>query len=343
MDNNNDKQFEWTDETVNEFFDWLPKEPSKTSSAYSLMETFKKSKEKVIEQPIAIPILKREDCPKEFLGMFDMLSYANKKHTPPYNSIEGMKDNKIELLKEDIECVHKYLDDKNVPRVFHNETYSIVGRIKQLENKLAVNTSIENLKPKQEKECDYEIQCFVGGSYNYWIQKDGLYKSGAFEKGCDKYYFINNGFKIHSVLRKSDKTVLSIGSETNHGVITYFIIYNNGSIHVHIRGNNGIDCYLGGLDDVTIKTEPSLDTKPLIDNIVRDIKIDASKLTPEQCTILQIGLHELELEVGSFLRINEGKYTEEDMRLCFEVGWNLLGMDTKEKVFNDYLKTLNNK
>ena len=45
-----------------------------------------------------------------------------------------IKDNKIMLLNEDLECVHLYLDDKGVPRQDdEGETYSIVGRIKQLE------------------------------------------------------------------------------------------------------------------------------------------------------------------------------------------------------------------
>lgn len=43
-------------------------------------------------------------------------------------------NNKIKLLQEDIECIHMYLDDKQVPRKDDNGTqYSIVGRIKRLE------------------------------------------------------------------------------------------------------------------------------------------------------------------------------------------------------------------
>ena len=48
-----------------------------------------------------------------------------------------IKDNKIMLLKEDLECVHLYLDDKGLPRQDdEGEEYSIVGRIKQLERHL---------------------------------------------------------------------------------------------------------------------------------------------------------------------------------------------------------------
>ena len=42
------------------------------------------------------------------------------------------KDNKIELLQEDIECVHKYLDDEDVERTLNGKTLSLVGRIKRL-------------------------------------------------------------------------------------------------------------------------------------------------------------------------------------------------------------------
>ncbi len=44
-----------------------------------------------------------------------------------------IKDNKISLLEEDLECVHKYLDDLEAPRVDKDGmVYSIVGRIKAL-------------------------------------------------------------------------------------------------------------------------------------------------------------------------------------------------------------------
>lgn len=42
------------------------------------------------------------------------------------------KDNKIELLQEDIECVHKYLDDEDVERTLNGKPLSLVGRIKRL-------------------------------------------------------------------------------------------------------------------------------------------------------------------------------------------------------------------
>lgn len=46
---------------------------------------------------------------------------------------EDIRDNKINLLEEDLECVHLYLDDINIPRKDDKgQVYSIVGRIKEL-------------------------------------------------------------------------------------------------------------------------------------------------------------------------------------------------------------------
>jgi len=44
----------------------------------------------------------------------------------------GMLENRIELLQEDLECVHLWLDDVDAPRNGPVGTYSIVGRMKQL-------------------------------------------------------------------------------------------------------------------------------------------------------------------------------------------------------------------
>jgi len=49
---------------------------------------------------------------------------------------EETKNNIINLLEEDLWCVHKYLDDLELPRTDDkDELYSIVGRIKRLEAK----------------------------------------------------------------------------------------------------------------------------------------------------------------------------------------------------------------
>lgn len=46
-----------------------------------------------------------------------------------------MLENKVELLEEDIECVHLYLDDQGIPRKDDDGIYSVVGRIRILEQK----------------------------------------------------------------------------------------------------------------------------------------------------------------------------------------------------------------
>lgn len=48
-----------------------------------------------------------------------------------------IKDNKIMLLQEDLECVNMYLDDLKLPRTDDKgNKYSIVGRIKRLEERM---------------------------------------------------------------------------------------------------------------------------------------------------------------------------------------------------------------
>ena len=40
--------------------------------------------------------------------------------------------NSCELLREDIECVHMWLDDQGAPRQDAQHTFSIIGRIQKL-------------------------------------------------------------------------------------------------------------------------------------------------------------------------------------------------------------------
>jgi len=53
---------------------------------------------------------------------------------PPFapDSDVGMLRNKIELLEEDLECPHMWLDDMGVPRGDDGGEFSIVGRVKRL-------------------------------------------------------------------------------------------------------------------------------------------------------------------------------------------------------------------
>jgi len=47
--------------------------------------------------------------------------------------------------EEEVECVHMYLDNLNIPREDDKDTFSLVGRIKQLEKKyLKEMSEVEN-------------------------------------------------------------------------------------------------------------------------------------------------------------------------------------------------------
>lgn len=55
-------------------------------------------------------------------------------------------------MKEDIECAHMYLDDLNIPREDDKDTFSLVGRIKQLEKRyLKEMLEVENYYLNENK------------------------------------------------------------------------------------------------------------------------------------------------------------------------------------------------
>ena len=75
------------------------------------------------------------------------------------------------MLKEDIECIHLYLDDLNIPRHDNENTeYSIVGRIKKIEAKL--NESIKVI----EKDKTYTKQDII--EFAKWIATPELHGYG---------------------------------------------------------------------------------------------------------------------------------------------------------------------
>lgn len=50
--------------------------------------------------------------------------------------------NRIELLEEDIECIHHFLDENGVERMENNEYLSIIGRIKKLMNNVGIEQNL---------------------------------------------------------------------------------------------------------------------------------------------------------------------------------------------------------
>ena len=102
---------------------------------------------------------------------------AVKNYVEPKTTIKqsdmDIKDNQIMLLKEDLEVVHMYLDDLLVTRLDeNNETYSIVGRIKQFKKNMVVQVSnLESMYLQEqeqmysEKEVEKILETQRGNSY----------------------------------------------------------------------------------------------------------------------------------------------------------------------------------
>jgi len=102
---------------------------------------------------------------------------AVKHYVEPKSAIKksdiDIRDNQIELLKEDLEVVHMYLDDLLLPRKDDNgETYSIVGRIKQFEKNMVEQVSNlestyleERGQMYSEKEVEKILETQRGNSY----------------------------------------------------------------------------------------------------------------------------------------------------------------------------------
>lgn len=102
---------------------------------------------------------------------------AVKNYVEPKSSIKksdlDIRDNQIELLKEDLEVVHMYLDDMLVTRLDeNNETYSIVGRIKQFEKNMVEQVSnLESMYINEqylmysEKQVEKILESQRGNSY----------------------------------------------------------------------------------------------------------------------------------------------------------------------------------
>jgi len=102
---------------------------------------------------------------------------AVKNYVEPKSSIKksdlDIRDNQIELLKEDLEVVHMYLDDMLVTRLDeNNETYSIVGRIKQFEKNMVEQVSnLESIYLEErgqmysEKEVEKLLETQRGNCY----------------------------------------------------------------------------------------------------------------------------------------------------------------------------------
>jgi hypothetical protein len=117
---------------------------------------------------------------------------AVKNYVEPKTTVKqadlDIRDNKIELLEEDLEVVHIYLDSLNVPREDDSgEKYSIVGRIKK--NLMEIQVKVAHLESHYlstmytESEVEKHLETQRG---NCWVaaSQDGIDKIvGAPEPG----------------------------------------------------------------------------------------------------------------------------------------------------------------
>jgi hypothetical protein len=95
-----------------------------------------------------ITVERQETLPEFTLSknIFDKISDLSNQETLEEYDI---KDNQIMLLKEDLECVHMYLDDLELPRIDNKgEAYSIVGRIKRLEERMYSEEEVKRILMK---------------------------------------------------------------------------------------------------------------------------------------------------------------------------------------------------
>ena len=86
-----------------------------------------------------------------------------------------IKDNKIELLEEDLECIKMYLNDLKVPRTDKDgNEYSIVGRIKW---------QAERMYREEDLLSAFEAgMMFIGeykGSFREWFEQ---FKKSSYEQ-----------------------------------------------------------------------------------------------------------------------------------------------------------------
>jgi len=83
-----------------------------------------------------------------------------------------IKGNQIMLLKEDIECVHMYLDDLELPRSDNKgEEYSIVGRVKRLEERMYSEEEVIGLCMSAYNQATKDGSEAWLGTFDKWFEQ----------------------------------------------------------------------------------------------------------------------------------------------------------------------------
>ena len=267
MDNKQD--FEWTDALKIECLDYLMQQfISKEWAGFSSeVEEFKKSKEHKVEEK-RIEILDFRKMPDNKVEGHSMYCFALRGFIPheKYEAVrvaierelnnEPLSDIEVELFKlkrdykallsineqfvEHIECLNKEKESSDsIPTLERQENKyaSTVGmpvHKTKLGNDIILEIPLPENKPQESKQDSkgWEIQCIVLDSKNYWIQKDGLYKSDLFGSHLHSSWLLSNGGIIHSVKRLSDGEVFSVGLNNNGKIIEkFFEGWNGMEIH----------------------------------------------------------------------------------------------------------------
>lgn len=85
----------------------------------------------------------------------------------------------------------------------------------------------------------WQIECIQLGNKNYWLDKNGFYRSGLVEGEANLEWLLAKGGIIHQVTRKSDNVTFSVGEETDKGKIKAIKISDDGRLYFDCRfGNN---------------------------------------------------------------------------------------------------------
>lgn len=228
----NKQEFKWTDTLKVECLDYLMQQfISKEWAGFSSeVEEFKKSKEHKVEE-------KRIEVIHFSYGTSNLVETEFAHHF--------ITSKEIPLSKKDaiIKAIEQVLNNEplsdSIPTLERQEG-KCDCKVGEPYNSLCcpVHGNLPPFTPKttpQESKQDskgWEIQCIVLDSKNYWIQKDGLYKSDLFGSHLHSSWLLSNGGIIHSVKRLSDGEVFSVGLNNNGKIIEkFFEGWNGMEIH----------------------------------------------------------------------------------------------------------------
>lgn len=161
----------------------------------------------------------KKEKSKEVKKDYEVLKY-HAKHL-------GNMENKIVSIKRLSDGEVFTIGDKNTHGIIENFYIGWAGMEIHYRD-----GSGQKLCDAEKVKKDYEIECIVKDSRNYWRQKDQLYNSELFGSYVSDKWLLDNGGKIYSIKRLSDSETFSIRSNykgcphCNTHYITSFEIIN---------------------------------------------------------------------------------------------------------------------